>query len=62
MPELYLLHEAALGYALFKGEEFEDIGANVETVQVGIALTRSLTHLAACVVCDWWHYDLPLLP
>jgi hypothetical protein len=45
MPELYLLHEAALGYALFKGEEFEDIGANVETVQVGIVpLTHSLTH------------------
>ena len=43
MPELYLLHEAALGYALFKGEEFEDIGANVETVQVGIVpLTHSL--------------------
>lgn len=37
MPELYLLHEAALGYALFKGEEFEDIGANLESVQVCVA-------------------------
>jgi hypothetical protein len=36
MPKLYLLHEAALGYALFEGEEFEDIGANMDTVQVRV--------------------------
>eukprot|EP00037_Helgoeca_nana_P006609 m.60790 g.60790 ORF g.60790 m.60790 type:complete len:499 (-) comp17484_c0_seq1:232-1728(-) len=36
MPKLYLLHEAALGYALFEGEEFEDIGANMDTVQAAV--------------------------
>mmetsp|Transcript_35312 Transcript_35312/g.92343 ORF Transcript_35312/g.92343 Transcript_35312/m.92343 type:complete len:508 (+) Transcript_35312:174-1697(+) len=36
MPKLYLLHEAAIGYALFEGEEFEDIGANMPSVQAAV--------------------------
>lgn len=49
MPELYLLHEAALGYALFKGEEFEDIGANLESVQVCGVSERAMLLQAAYV-------------
>lgn len=37
MPtQLYVLYESALGYTLFKGQEFEDIGAELETVQAAV--------------------------
>ena len=50
MPQLYLLHEAALGYALFKGEEFEDIGANLDTVQVGRSVYAIPLHVSRQLV------------
>ena len=36
----YVLYESALGYALFDVKESEEIGIEVETVQVGPAPLR----------------------